>query len=72
MIIIAKAINMFCWRITKYNPKYRDNNTGYYLKDEWTFYSQIGGEFEGKIFTRKEYLKIEDTYIQSVFLFMDA
>lgn len=38
---------MFCWQITKYDPKNRDENNRY-LKDEWTDYSSIGEIFEGK------------------------
>ena len=31
---------MKCWRITKYDPKYRRPN-GAYLNDEWCMYSEI-------------------------------
>lgn len=62
---------MLGWRITKYNPQYRDDR-GAYLKSEWTCYSDIGKTFEGKTFTLTEYLKIEDAYIQGVILFMEC
>ncbi len=62
---------MFCWRITKYDPKNR-NELGYYLKDEWTEYGDIGRSFDGKIFTYEEYVIVEDAYIQAVLLFMDC
>ena len=61
---------MFGWRITKYNPQFRDDR-GAYLKDEWTCYSEIGRKFEGKEFTLEEYLKTENAYIQAVLLFME-
>jgi len=61
---------MFHWRITKYDPQYRDNR-GAYLKDEWTDYGDIGKTFEGKILTLEEYLKTEDAYIQAILLFME-
>lgn len=60
---------MHYWRITKYNPLYRDDK-GDYTKDEWTSYSDIGKTFQGKILTLEEYLKIEKAYIQAVLLFM--
>lgn len=61
---------MFGWRITKYNPQYRDDR-GAYLKDEWICYSDIGEAFEDKIFTLAEYLKTENAYIQAILLFME-
>ena len=60
---------MFCWQITKYDPKNRDADR-VYLKDEWTDYSCIGKSFEGKELTYEDYLKVEDAYIQAVLLFM--
>lgn len=60
---------MFRWRITKYDPQYRDHR-GFYLKDEWIDYSDIGETFEGKTLTFEEYLKTEVAYIQAVLLFM--
>src|SRR5476651_1262643 len=71
MSINQQVISMFGWRITKYNPQYRDDS-GAYLKNEWTCYSEIGKTFEGKIFTFEEYLKIENAYIQAVLLFMEC
>lgn len=62
---------MFCWRITKYNPVYRNNN-GNYLKDEWTDYSDIGKSFEGIRLTETEYAKIENAYINAVLLLMNC
>lgn len=49
------------YRITKYNPKYRVD--GKYLRNEWTDFSDIGKEFEGKILTKEEYLTVEQNYI---------
>lgn len=61
---------MFYWRITKYDPQYRDER-GAYLKNEWTEYDDIGQTFEGKTLTLKEYLKTEDAYIQAILLFIE-
>lgn len=62
---------MFCWRITKYDPKYRDKN-GFYTKEEWTSFSDIGRVFDNKIFTYLQYCQIEDAYVKSIQLFMDC
>ena len=61
---------MFRWRITKYDPQYRDKS-GAYLKDEWIDYGEIGQTFEGKEFTLDDYLKTEEAYIQAALLFME-
>jgi len=62
---------MYCWRITKYNPKYR-NEKGHYLKEEWTFFAQIGTTVEGKKVTFDEYVEIENKYIKAVLLIMEC
>lgn len=62
---------MFYWRITKYNPQYRDAR-GAYLKDEWTCYSDIGKTFNKKQLSLEEYLKIEADYTQAVILLMQC
>ncbi|MBO0440216.1 hypothetical protein [Candidatus Enterococcus ikei] len=53
------------WRVTKYNPKYR-NSKGVYLKDEWTSITDIGKEFNGVQLTMDMYLAIENAYTQIV------
>jgi len=62
---------MFYWRITKYNPKDR-NSDGYYLKDEWTSYSDINKVYNHSLFTLEEYLKTEAAYINAIMLFADC
>ena len=62
---------MFCWQITKYDPKNRDENR-VYLKDDWTEYGDIGQTFDGKKLTFAEYLEVEAKYIQAVLLFMEC
>jgi len=61
---------MFCWRITKYNPTYRDKK-GAYLRDEWTAYSDIGRTYNNKKITFDDYIKVEDAYIASIISFME-
>jgi hypothetical protein len=59
------------YRVTKYNPEYRDSRTGGYLKDEWTAISDVGKEYDGRIFTNEEYDLVEDAYVKAVLSFMD-
>lgn len=56
---------MYNWRVTKYNPMYRDRNN-VYVHDEWTSISDIGKYFEGKQLTLDEYLVSENAYIDVV------
>ena len=51
--------------IVKYNPKYYDAK-GVYTKDEWTDFSDIGKEFEGKRLSLEEYLEEENNFIAFV------
>ena len=48
------------FRITKYNPKNRDNS-GAYLLDEWTEFSDVG-----KLTNISEYEAVEQQYIESL------
>jgi len=70
VLISGLEISMYSWRITKYNPKYRDNR-GAYLKDEWICYSEIGKKFDHKTFTFKDYIAVENSYVQAILLFVD-
>lgn len=60
---------MFCWRITKYDPRFRDQS-GRYLRQEWTAYSDIGKEIEGRSLDRETYGKIEDAYTSTALRMM--
>ena len=57
------------WRITKYNPAFRDGR-GAYLKDEWTSVSDVGKSFDGAVLTFEEYRKIEDAYVSTALSFI--
>jgi|SRR5579872_4486671 hypothetical protein len=61
----------FCWRITKYNPQYRDSND-IFLQNEWTSYSDIGQIFNSATFTYEEYIHIEKLYIKAIQDFMNC
>lgn len=58
------------YRITKYNPADRDSQ-GYYQKDDWISFANIGKSYENKILTLKDYLKVENSYIKAIQIFMD-
>lgn len=61
---------MYQYRITKYNPIYR-NEKGFYLRDEWTDYSDIGKLFDGKALDKTEYFKVENSYINVIKILMN-
>ncbi len=63
---------MFSYRVTKYNPCYRNDKGFYVLKDEWHLYAQLGDIFEGKVFTYEDYLTVEDAYVEAILCFMDC
>ncbi|MGM9552534.1 MAG: hypothetical protein ACI3XA_09805 [Clostridia bacterium] len=53
------------YRITKYDPKLRDEK-GHYLLDEWTSIFDVGKVFNEKLVTMEDYLKCENGYIQAI------
>lgn len=57
------------WRVTKYNPEYR-NAKGHYTVDEWTFFAQVGTQIAGREFTYEEYLATESSYVGSAMAFL--
>ena len=60
---------MFQYRVTKYNPAFRNPN-GAYQRDEWISYDEIGTSFEGKILTLEDYEAVESAYIASALNFL--
>lgn len=40
------------------------------MYDDWTSISDIGKSFNGKIFSSKDYLKVENQYINTVLMIM--
>ena len=65
------GMHMNHWRVTKYNPQYR-NQKGVYTKEEWTDVADIGKTFQGEVFTLENYLKTEKTYITAIKNFWQA
>ena len=59
----------FRWRITKYNPAFR-NEKGHYLHDDWTFFAQVGRTIDGKLLTLQEYMRAENVYVAAVMRFL--
>jgi hypothetical protein len=60
---------MIEYRVTKYNPAFRDAH-GAYIADEWILFKQIGSTFGGVVLTEGEYLRVEDAYINSATAFI--
>jgi len=60
---------MIIYRITKYNPIYRDKD-GAYLKDEWTAISDIGKSYGEIKLTCIQYLKVEGRYLKALELIL--
>ena len=58
---------MFNYRISKYNPKFVNEN-GTYTKDEWKSVSDIGEHFEDSgTLTGAQYMKVEKQYVNFFF-----
>lgn len=57
------------WRITKYNPIFR-NEKGHYLIEEWTCPSEIGKIINGDLFTLESYLLTEHAYVETIISFL--
>ena len=60
---------MFEYRVTKYDPKFRDT-AGAYTRDEWIMFSQVGSEVAGEVLSLAAYEKIEQSYIDSAIFFL--
>ena len=56
--------------ITKYNPLFRDEN-GYYKKEDWLGFFQIGKTFNGEKLTFESYLLTESKYLQAAAYFFE-
>jgi len=60
-------IVMHHFRITKYDPQFRDEQGGY-LRDEWIGASQIGEAFVDGVLTESEYRRVEGLYASAACL----
>ncbi len=57
------------YRVTKYNPTFRDPS-GAYTHDEWSSFHDIGRSFDGVKLTRSEYQLVEDAYVAAADAFL--
>lgn len=62
---------MYYYRVTKYDPKLRDE-AGRYMQDEWTDYSCVGIRINDQICTLREYEAIENLYVNAVMQFVSC
>lgn len=60
---------MYGWRVTKYDPAFRDEG-GAYLRDEWTSLSDVGKSFGEAGLSFEEYRKVEDAYVSTALSFI--
>ena len=58
------------YRITKYNPRFRDDEGSYNNNSEWTAISDIGKP-EYNNLSYEEYEKTETAYVKSIFLIIE-
>ncbi len=61
---------MFCYRISKYDPRLFVE--GKYIKDEWTDYSDIGKIYNKKTLTFEDYVIVESNYINCILNVLNA
>lgn len=60
---------MLKFRITKYDPQYRDAS-GAYTHDDWTSYSDVGQAQAGEVLSLDEYQRVEGAYIDVAVRFL--
>ena len=61
--------SMYGWRITKYNPAFRDER-GAYLKDEWTSVSDVGKSFGDEVLPSRSIAKLKTPMLQVLYGFL--
>ncbi|WP_086350812.1 hypothetical protein [Candidatus Enterococcus clewellii] len=62
----AREMPMFFYRITKYDPNYRDEKGRYVGPETWTSVSDVGKKYNGSVLTYDEYIFYETMYIHSI------
>ena len=60
------------YRVTKYDPAYRDAEGRYIHQEEWTHAGQIGEDCGGKVLTLDEYVATETSYVSAVVRFFES
>lgn len=64
-------IDIYKYRITKYNPSYR-NREGVYIHDDWSSISEIGKVFNNNSLSFESYKTCEDAYVKAINLIIDT
>lgn len=62
---------MYKYRISKYNPIFRDEE-GRYKKNEWTSFTDIGTTYNNCEFLIDEYINVENAYVQAINSFISC
>jgi len=57
------------YRVTKYNPEFRDAG-GHYLREDWIMFRQVGESISGVVLTVEEYERVERAYVNSAIAFL--
>lgn len=60
---------MYQWRVTKYNPRFR-NRQGVYLAEDWISVSDIGHSFNHYQLNLGDYLVMETNYVSTAMHFL--
>jgi hypothetical protein len=60
---------MFEYRITKYDPRFRDER-GAYTRPDWIRLQDVGEIFSGAVLTREAYDAVENAYVASAISFL--
>ena len=63
------AVIMNAYRITKYDPSFRDR-AGAYTRDEWISVADIGRYFAGVMLTHEEYERVQGAYVEAAMAFL--
>lgn len=66
---VVLRFRMYQYRITKYDPAYRDGR-GAFTRNDWTSRSDIGRTFEGTVLTEEAYLNVESAYLFAINAFL--
>lgn len=67
--ILSPQTTLFEYRVTKYDPMFRDPVRGY-TRNDWISVRDVGCIFDGQILTRAEYQRIEEAYCDSAIDFL--
>ncbi|NJD01753.1 MAG: hypothetical protein FIA99_03960 [Ruminiclostridium sp.] len=62
---------MYSYRVSKYNPIFRDEK-GSYKNDGWTSFADIGIVYDNREFLIDEYISVENAYVQAINSFINC